>query len=55
VNYDNLHVKDLSKALDTYVEMVQSADDEIRDFYSKKLNVDFDIENSEFNDKMLDL
>lgn len=55
VNYDNLHVKDLSKALDTYIEMVQSADDEIRDFYSKKLNVDFDIENSEFNDKMLDL
>ena len=54
-NRENRHVKDLNKALYTYYENVQNASEDVKEYYSKKLDVDFDIENSEFNDKILGL
>lgn len=54
-NSENRHVKNLNKALDIYYEMVQNAPKDVKEYYSKKLDVDFDIENSEFNDKILGL
>ena len=55
VNKDNRHVKALAQAISTYIEMVENAEEEVRNYYSEKLDVDFDINNSEFNDKLLDL